>query len=88
MKRAVADQRAYDVHRKNHPRPQLDPRGKPQRHGSEAEKFLEEDLENGLFDDKTTPVMLRQSRPAYQEFDLDVFRGHIHQAMKTTKFLC
>jgi hypothetical protein len=85
-KRADADQRAFDVHRKNHPRPALNSRGQPQWHGSEAERLLKEDLDNGVFDDQT-PHWLHQLRPEYQEFELDVFRGHIHQTIKTTKFL-
>jgi hypothetical protein len=33
------------------------------------------------------PEILHTSRPEFMQFDLAVFRGHIHQTIKTTKYL-
>ena len=84
--RAVLDQLAFDTHRQNFPYHPIDAQGKRNWHGSEAEELLEEDLAEGRYPDMK-PEELWWSRPEYQEFSKDVFRGHIHQSIQTAKYL-
>jgi len=86
LNRAAMDQMAFDIHRGNFPYQPFDAEGKRNWHGSEAEELLEEDLAEGLYPEMS-PMELWQSRPQYQLFDKDVFRGHIHQSIQTAKYL-
>lgn len=53
-------------------------------HGSEAEKLLREDIENGKHEEKK-PMKFRLSRDEYKSFELDTFRGHIYQETRRKK---
>jgi hypothetical protein len=86
IKRTDRDQEAYDIHRKNFPQQAHDTLGRPNWFGSRAEELLKIDLDAGLFGE-LKPGELYESRQEYMEFSLDVFRGHIHQSIKTGKFL-
>jgi len=59
--------------------------GKRRWEGSDAERLLKVDMDNGLHE-STKPEDLCNSRPEYKEFTLKEFRGHIHQETKTKKF--
>lgn len=83
--RRVLDQQAYDIHRKNFPRKTHDSRGRPNWFGSIAEELLRADLDEGLYP-FMKPEDIYHSRAEYMEYSLEVFRGHIHQSIKTGKF--
>jgi hypothetical protein len=85
LDRAAEDQLAFDVHRRNFPYQPFDAQGHRNWHGSRAEELLEEDLAEGLYPDMK-PSELYATRAEYQEFTLDVFRGHIHQCIQTAKY--
>jgi len=53
---------------------------------SDAQRLLKEDIDNNKHK-VMKPKELYESRNEYQVFSLDVFRGHIHQEVKTRKFL-
>lgn len=59
--------------------------GKRRWAGSPAEHFLKIDMKNGLHE-MMAPRELRLTRPEYVLFDLDTFRGHIHQEKKSKIF--
>jgi hypothetical protein len=64
-----------------HP-PANDPRGYPVFQGSEAERLLKEDMDNGLHE-QHKPSYLYQQRQEYHAWPLEVFRNHIHQELRT-----
>jgi len=72
--------KALENDRRIHP-PSNDPRGYPVFQGSEAEKRLKEDIDNGLHE-QYKPIQLHQLREEYQAWPLDVFRNHIHQELR------
>ena len=53
-------------------------------HGSEAERFLKEDVAAD-FHKKKKPKDLRQTREDYKKFELKKFRGHIYQEERNKK---
>jgi hypothetical protein len=83
---AAMDQLAFDAHRKHFPYQEFDANGNRNWYGSAAEDLLDEDLAAGLYP-AMKPKELYMLRPAYQEFSLEVFRGHIHQGIGTAKYL-
>lgn len=85
LDRAALDQLAFDIHRYNFPYQPFDAQGYRNWHGSQAEELLEEDLAEGLYPGMK-PSELYATRAEYQEFSLDVFRGHIHQSIQTAKY--
>jgi len=54
----------------------------PRWDGSEAQRLLKTDIENGLHK-QMTPKPLRETRQEYQEFPLPVFAGHIGQEVRS-----
>ena len=52
--------------------------------GSKAQEQLKEDMSN-KYHEQLKPKSLWQSRPEYQEFDLQKFRGHIHQELRRSR---
>jgi hypothetical protein len=50
-------------------------------HGSEAQRLLTHDMKRGMHLVKK-PKKLWRSRPEYQIFPLQTFRGHIHQVLR------
>ena len=53
-------------------------------HGSEAERLLQKDIKKERHT-KMKPEMLWLSRPQFQEFSLEKFRGHIHQNLRSER---
>ena len=86
---ADSDYAAYLSDRKLHPKYEIGSDGKTRWEGSAAERLLEKDID----DDNhivgfLSPKELWESRDEYYfEFDLGVFRGHIHQLIKRRKFM-
>jgi hypothetical protein len=80
------DQEAFDIHQKNFPRRPFDSLGRPNWFGSGAKELLEADIEAGLYP-QMKPADLRMTRPEYMMFELDAFRHHIHQTIKTEKYI-
>jgi hypothetical protein len=60
--------------------------GKVRWEGSEAERLLRLDMDEGKHE-AMAPRLLYAERREYREFPLHVFRGHIHQEKRTRKFL-
>ena len=79
-----ADALAHD--RKIHPRPALNHRGEPQWVDSAAAQRLRLDVHDKKHKDMP-PQDLHQSRPEYQIYSLDVFRGHIYQEERRRKYI-
>ena len=85
-KRAVTDAKHFEAYRQVHPRPATDRRGDPFWDGSQAQEMLNVDMNNNKH--KTmTPRQLYDSKELYQQWSLEVFRGHIHQESDTRKYL-
>jgi hypothetical protein len=72
------DIEAVEHHMGLHPRPQLTQQNYPFWDTSSAKTLLVNDMNNGL-ELIMAPKDLRNTRPEYQAFPLDVFRRHIHQ---------
>lgn len=86
--KASADAHDLAQDRVLRPRPEFNARGEVQWVVSEAKTLLEMDFEDGKFDEMT-PKELWQSRPTVYPRDcpiLKVFRGHMHQIIKTAKW--
>jgi hypothetical protein len=69
-----------------HPKASHDHRGIPQWEGSEAEKQLQQEVQNGN-DQACMPRELWELNGEYQKYPLAVFRGHIYQERHRQKFL-
>lgn len=68
-----------------HPWSTVNYRGEPEWAGSDAETLLEIDVQEGK-SRLMAPDKLHKSRLQYQEFPLEVFRGHIYQEEQTQKW--
>lgn len=84
--RAAAESAALAHDRRIHPKPTHNHRGEPRWEGSEAEQLLQFDVDEGKHE-SMKPQELYHSRKEYQNYTLDVFRGHIYQEEKRRKFL-
>ncbi|CAB9523972.1 unknown protein [Seminavis robusta] len=84
--RARDDEDAYKNFRMNHPTQKVDGRGRPRWQGSEAEALLKQDMDDGIHKQFDKPSLFYQSRPEYQKFQLDVFRGHIDQEKRLRNY--
>lgn len=80
------DSQAYAHDRQLFPHPTHSTNGTPRWEGSEAERLLKLDITADLYP-QHTPQEMYQSRRQYQDFSLEVFRGHIHQEIKRRKFV-
>lgn len=83
--RAAEDTLALKKDRLRHPRPKTNFRGEPEWNESDAKELLSIDMDNDLHK-KKTPQELWLLRNQYQEFQLQTFRGHIHQEVHTRKW--
>lgn len=84
--RSARDAAALQHDRTIYPKPTHNHRNEPIWEGSVAQKFLEKDIDEGkhlLMEKKA----LFLSRPEYQLFDKNVFRGHVYQELKKRKFI-
>lgn len=84
-KRSKDDLLAYQVYIKNHPRPTHNYRGEPQWDGSDAQKFLKDDMKQGEHLKYDRPSQFRETRPEYLLFGKKAFRSHIHQEKRLKK---
>ena len=50
--------------------------------GSAAQRFLKQDIELGFYE-YFTPMDLWLSREEYQEYDINIFRPHVHQEIRS-----
>jgi hypothetical protein len=90
--RAEDDQAAFDVYVENNEVSTMSHKGYIQWQGSESQRLLREDVEDGEMekyaDQKFPKMKFWQSRPEYyNEFPLDVFRDKIQQEIGTAKYL-
>ena len=83
--RAEFDAAAVAHDRLIHPKPALNYRGEPRWEGSRAESLLKQDIDDKKHE-MMAPAVLRDSRNEYKDYPLRVFRGHIHQEVKSRKF--
>ena len=88
QKRAADDQDALDVFIENHPISYHSHKGYIQWQGSEAQRFLREDLRLGSVESFETKKEFWMSRPAYRNFPLKEFRDKIDQEVGTEKYIC
>jgi hypothetical protein len=86
LDRGITDAAAFEHDRRFDRQPTLAALGLPRWEGSDAERFLKIDVAAGL-NLQMTPQELRATRNEYMVFEKKVFRGHIHQEVKTRKFL-
>jgi len=84
QERALSDNQAFVQYRLNHPVVAANDgsRKYPRWNGSDAERMLKEDIESGALV-SMRPRELRLSRSEYQKWPLQVFRGHIHQEIRS-----
>ena len=78
----IFDEKAVADFKTNFPREALTDRGQPFWPGHPAEAKLKEDIASGKANE-LKPQMLWHSDSDYQQFTLEVFRSHIHQAKRT-----
>lgn len=83
---ASRDLEAFKICAENYPPSDLNSQGYPHWEGSAAQQLLQKDIDEDVHTDHA-PFDLWSSRPECQEFPPDVFRGHIHQELKTRKHL-
>jgi hypothetical protein len=90
--RAAFDAAAVDHDRSAHPFPARNGHGRLQWYDSEAKRLLWKDIDDGVYipsgPNKTKPIKLWTSRPEYQLFELETFRNHIYQEIKSKKSRC
>jgi hypothetical protein len=73
--------------RQIYPKPSHNHRGEPRWEGSETERLLRLDMDDGK-DKRMKPIDLYRSRREYNEnYTLDVFRKHIDQEQRRRKML-
>jgi len=83
--RCQNDLEAFNNAVQNHPTPALNHRGEPQWNGSDAQRFLTQDLKDGN-NAGLYPEEFRLERPEYQVYSLVTFRDHIYQEQRLVKF--
>lgn len=83
--RASADEKGLRHDRRQFPTPKTNHRGKPRWEGSDADKWLKEDVKAGVHK-HNRPSQLYRTRDAYQEFPLAVFCKHVYQEVRFQKF--
>jgi hypothetical protein len=82
---AVDEEAALAHDRALFPAPTHNHRGEPRWDGSKAQRLLKQDVSNGL--QKTMkPAQFHMTRPEFQVYPLAVFRGHIYQEERFSKF--
>jgi hypothetical protein len=83
---AVDEEAALAHDRALFPIPSHNYRGEPRWDGSEAQRLLKHDIANGVHA-TMKPVDFQQTRPEYRDgYPLAVFRGHIYQEIRFSKF--
>ena len=88
VSRKEIDAADFAAYRKLHPRPAVDRKGLPFWDGSQAQVLLNIDLDNNVHKAPGfKPKKLWLSKELYQQWPLDIFRGHIHQEKDTRKYL-
>lgn len=85
MERAAEDANDLYHDRLLHPRPTHNKTGQPEWIEHEAKELLEYDMDDNKHKEMS-PQELYNSRLQYQDFSLEVFRGHIYQEEQTRKW--
>lgn len=83
--RAERDEQGLATDRLSFPVSLYDSNGSLRWDGSAAQAWLVKDMEAGMHTEMK-PRQLYQSRPCYQAFALDIFRGHIYQQVRRQKY--
>ena len=83
---AKRDAEAYRKDRLVHPRKDRNPRGEMVFDLHPAKGLLRMDVAKGLHKN-LSPSELRNTRPAYKVFKLNIFKGRIYQEVRRQKFL-
>lgn len=84
--RSTFDSVALARDRLNFPKKATNHRGEPRWEGSEAERLLKKDIEDGKHKN-LKPKALYESQNEYMKYSLAAFRGHIYQEVQTRKFI-
>jgi hypothetical protein len=87
LKRADLDSDAYFHDEFIYPKPTYTLSGGPRWDGSEAGKLLRQDIGDGLHEIFDDAENIYTSRPAYQSFEIGVFRKHVAHEIKRIKRL-
>jgi hypothetical protein len=84
---AEYDNKAVVEDLEKHPLKQSNVKGEPRWEGSEAQRLLKLDVDNGvhLQANYDKPSKLRDSREAYKEFGKEKFWKHLYQEIKSRK---
>jgi hypothetical protein len=83
---ASFDSKALAHDRRIYPKKEANEKGEPRWEGSDAERLLKLDFDNGKHIN-VNPKDLYASQKEYKEFSLEVFRKHVCQEEKTRKFI-
>ena len=83
--RARDDEAAYTQFVANHPPKSHDHRGLPRWAGSDAERLMKEDMAAGLHKG-VKPKQFYATRPEFQVYPLQIFRGHIDQEIRLQNY--
>ena len=86
--RAYFDTDAYENDRELNPFPMFDGHGRLQWDGSEAQRLVRKDIDDGLFDDdnnKPKPRDYWMSNEEFRMYELEQFRKHIYKEIKGLK---
>lgn len=82
----AADATAYAQDRLLHPYTTHNNNGVPRWEGSDAQRFLKDDITAGLHTQMKPKELYGMRAEYYEVFSLDKFRGHIAQEVKSRKF--
>ena len=84
---ADKDKKAFQIYICNYPPDDLCCRGYPHWEGSNAQRQLKADIDNGEHE-KLTPYALwaDENRSEYRQFPQEVFRWHLYQEIRTRKY--
>ena len=87
LEQAIIDSDSYFHDKSIYPMPTNTLRGGPRWDGSEAGKLLRQDDRDGVHETLGGAEQLYISRPAYQSFQIGVFRKHVTHKIKRIKRL-
>ena len=85
--RASAESAALAHDRRIHPKATHNHRGEPRWEGSDAERLLRLDMDQGMHKIMKPQELWSSRKEYYENYSKDVFRGHIYQEEQRRKFL-
>jgi len=85
--RAISDSAALAHDRQIFPKKPTNHRGEPRWEGSEAERLLHVNMDNKKHEVMAPKELYQTRKEYYENYSLDVFRGHIYQEQRCRKYI-